>query len=314
MAAPRRPVPSVSVVVPTAGRRPDELRRSLRIVLEDPSTTQVVVAADVGANGPLPKVPSDKRVRVIRVPADIGTPDERGQRAREFALEYVEADVVLALDDDVLPERGLVTGHALQHAGAEGTVVVGYMPVSWHDLPFRWRPAARYYSRSYEAACSRFEVCPGAILEGLWGGNFSVRRADWSAAAEATRTSGGYHGDFVLGLEFARAGLEGRFDRSLRAQHRYLRSLTDLEADHEASASARLRIHAAYSGAIPVPGSRPRRLSSSLALTFTTAVAATERGWQILRRALIVAAYAAEAIRLASSRRPASPAALSDRV
>ena len=166
--------------MPTAGRRPDELRRSLRIVLEDPSTTQVVVAADVGANGPLPKVPSDKRVRVIRVPADTGTPDERGQRAREFALEYAEADVVLALDDDVLPERGLVTGHALQHAGAEGTVVVGYMPVSWHDLPFRWRPAARYYSRSYEAACSRFEVCPGAILEGLWGGNFSVRRADWA--------------------------------------------------------------------------------------------------------------------------------------
>jgi hypothetical protein len=291
------PLPTVAVVVPTAGRRPEALLRSLEAVLDDPATTEVVVAADVGPDEPLPEVPRDARVRAVRVPAASQGLDERGERAREWAISCVTSEVVLALDDDVVAEPGLVTRHASRHQSG-GLVVVGYMPTAHSNLAPRWRLAARYYSRSYEEACSRFESCPGGILEALWGGNFSVRRSDWLAAREAGARFGGYHGDLALGLRLARAGLVGTFDRSLRGEHQYRRTLKGLSADREASAAARVRLHAAYPDEVTAPGAHPRRPAARLVLDLATFVASTRGGWRALRQLLVIAAYAAEAVRL----------------
>src|SRR3954451_23029091 len=93
------PLPTVAVVIPTAGRRPDDLLRSLRSVLDDPATTEVVVAADVRADEPLPGVPRDARVRAVRVPRGAQDPEERGERAREWAVSCATSEVILALDD-----------------------------------------------------------------------------------------------------------------------------------------------------------------------------------------------------------------------
>ena len=243
-----RPLPTVAVVVPTVGRRPDELLASLRSVLADSATAEVVVAADVGPDEPLPAVSRDPRVRTVRVPVSADELHAGEGRARDWAVGCATAEVVLALDDDVVPEPGLVTGHASRHCSS--VVVVGYMPVAHSGLPLRFRPAARYYSRSYELACRRFEHDRGAVLAGLWAGNLSVRRSDWPPGDGA---GSGYHGDLALGLRLAGRGLVGTFDRSLRAEHRYRRTLRALAADQEASAAARLRLHAAYPDAVAAP-------------------------------------------------------------
>jgi len=291
------PLPTVAVIVPTAGRRPDELLRSLATVLDDPATTEVVVAADVGPGEPLPGVPRDARVRVVRVPA-ASTHDsgERGERAREWAVSHATSEVVLALDDDVVAQPGLVSRHASRHRRS-GLVVVGYMPVTHSHLALSWRLAARHYSQRYEDACARFESRPGLILESLWGGNLSVRRTDWLAAGGAGVTPGGYHGDLALGLRFSRAGLVATFDRSLRADHRYRRTLEGLAADYEASATARARLHTAFPGEVPGPGPQPRHRGGRLVLALATLVASTRGGWRVLRRSLVIGAYAAEIVR-----------------
>src|SRR3954463_12017262 len=186
-----RALPTVAVVVPTAGRRRHDLLRSLESILHDPATTEVAVAAAAPADEPLPEVPRDPRVRTVRVPRGTDDSDERGERAREWAVSCATSEVVLALDDDVVAEPGLVTRHASRHR-SRGIVVVGYMPVAQSGLALRWRPAGRYYSRSYEATCSRYEMRLGEILKSLWGGNLSIRRSDWLRARDVDGIRGGY--------------------------------------------------------------------------------------------------------------------------
>ena len=89
--------------------------------------------------------------------------------------------MILALDDDVVAARGLVTAHASRHARTHDLVVMGYMPVAQSGLELRHRPAARYFGCTYEDACRRFDFLPRTMLEGFWGGHFSVRR--WIGSA-----------------------------------------------------------------------------------------------------------------------------------
>jgi hypothetical protein len=53
------------------------------------------------------------------------------------------------------------------------------------------RSLVRFYSMIYQRECARFRSDANAILERLWAGNLSVRRADWLAAAEISRARGG---------------------------------------------------------------------------------------------------------------------------
>ena len=50
-------------------------------------------------------------------------------RALDVGVQCSTGDVVLLMDDDVIAGPGLVSAHARRHAGADGLVVVGSMPV-----------------------------------------------------------------------------------------------------------------------------------------------------------------------------------------
>jgi len=294
-------LPTVAVIIPTGGQRPELLSACVRAVLEDSGTTEVLISADLQPDEPLPALPHDPRITVLRVPAVSTARDERGQRARDFAVGHAHADVVLALDDDVVAAPGLVSAHALHHTLAQDLVIVGYMPVAWFALSARWRPAARYYSRSYEAACSKLEKHPSDVLTGLWGGNVSLRRVQWLRVRESHRIFGGYHGDLEFGLRLAHAGLQGIFDRNLRAQHCYRRTVYDLSTDQENAAAARVRLHRAYPAHVPFPRVRPSSPAARLALSATSKLAAADVAWRPLRRAIIVAVYTAEALKVSGS-------------
>jgi GT2 family glycosyltransferase len=240
----------VSIVIPTNGGRAEIIDRTLRVVLADPATSEVIVAFD--RDDPETRAlsetyaRSDARVKCIRTDETDFRHPSRGQHAREAGVGVASGEVVLALDDDVEPKPGLVSGHARRHASTgSDSVVVGYMPV---DTSTTSGPV-RLYSEAYEQACSRFIADPRNILTspGLWGGNFSLPRRRWLETARLpARVETGYHVDQEFGFRLLKGGSQAVFDPQLRAIHRYQRSQAGLLRDAQSSGESQARLHTAY--------------------------------------------------------------------
>ena len=161
---------SVSVVVPSIGRTvlADVVAQALA-----QGALEVVVVADTNpekVKGVLAGAGllADCRLRVLE-----GSGRGAGP-ARQVGVEAVTGDVVLLLDDDVVPGPGLVAGHERVHRTGPGLVVVGYMPVA-KELVER-RVAATIYSDDYEGECRVLDADPTRVLYQLWAGNISMRR------------------------------------------------------------------------------------------------------------------------------------------
>jgi hypothetical protein len=246
-------LPSVAVVIPTRCRA-DLLANTLPILLADPATAEVIVAhdGDDPATCRLLEAAGEPRVRRVQVPA---RPAElpSGQFGREAGADAAGADVLLVLDDDVVPSAGLVTGHARRHSAGHGLVVVGRATVRQEGLPIRLRPAARFYSAQYEATLAAYRADPSKILANLWGGHLSVARAAWLAARRTPTVNAGYHADRELGLRLAAAGLRGVFDDALAADHRYRRTLRSLQADAAGASRGHAALRQAYGVDPPTP-------------------------------------------------------------
>jgi glycosyltransferase involved in cell wall biosynthesis len=244
-------VPSVAVVVPTHNRR-DQVVGLARLVLADSATTELIVVADACTDGTAGALSEgcghDDRLRVVEV-------DYASQfHTIHVGIALASADVVLVLDDDVRPDRGLVAGHARRHAGTTSLVVVGYIPTRL-DSPRKPGQFARYlYAAEYERQCRIFETDPLRIFDNFWAGNFSLRRSD------ATQTRPGApagdhralsrHADRDFGFRCRQAGLTAVFDRSLRAEHRYSRPLDAFLRDAWDSGKANKRLAVEYPAAM----------------------------------------------------------------
>jgi GT2 family glycosyltransferase len=258
--------PTVSVVVPTSNRR-ERLTTLLDALAAEPAKEVVVVVN--GSSDRSMALLEERARRDPRLRPALRESPGKAAAQRE-GIEMAGGDVVLMLDDDVIPRPGLVAGHARAHAGRKGLVVVGYMPV---DVPSP-RRAGQYpidlYARSYEGVCREYEADPEAILQSLWAGNVSMRRDD--LVRVGIQPSAGmperywYHQDRDFGLRCAAAGMTGVFDRGLAATHRhrvtpeaYLRLARD-------SGHTRWAVHAAhpdeepfrprefYRKSVPMPG------------------------------------------------------------
>lgn len=209
---------SVSVVIPSVGR--PVLREVVSAALAQ-GALEVLVVADRSRDrvdaALAPDLTADARLRVL-------PGDGRGSAAaRQIGVDAAVGDVVLLLDDDVVPAAGLLAGHATAHATGPGhEVVVGFMPVA-AELRAE-RATARIYDNDYRAEVAELEA--GApVLHQLWGGNVSLARAD---ARRVPQFDPAYPYNFredeEFGLRAAKAGLTGRFVRALRATHHYQRS------------------------------------------------------------------------------------------
>src|SRR5437763_13991222 len=120
-----RAMNGVSVVIPTAGGRADVLARSLRTILDDPATDEVVVVmdqVDALTEELLQRiVVSDSRLRLVAAPQGIRRLD-RGQANRDLGVREARGDLIVAIDDDVEAGPGLVGAHAERHARSERLV------------------------------------------------------------------------------------------------------------------------------------------------------------------------------------------------
>ncbi len=228
-------LPTTSVVIPSHGRS-GLLDAIVAPLLDDPATTEVVIVADGD---------DDAHRRACELADEeplidaLATPGVGENGARQAGVERAHGEVVVLLDDDVLPEPGLVTGHARAHAGAEGLVVLGYMPVGKAD-----GIAEELYALAYEACVAQYERDPARILHSAWAGNLSLRREDALRVGLADPDyDAAYNADRDLGLRLVRAGLTGAFDRDLRATHLYRRTLSDLRRDARTSGEGRWLVH-----------------------------------------------------------------------
>jgi glycosyltransferase involved in cell wall biosynthesis len=236
-------VPSATVVVPTRNRR-DRLDRMLAAVLEQEGDFEVVVVLDGCDDGSEDVVArhagGTRPVRSVAT-TGVGLVDARREGARA-----ARGEVVVFLDDDVLPEPGLVAGHARRHAAERRLVVVGHMPV-WPPHDGRTgRPTAYVYSRAYADRVADYERDPGGVLRGFWAGNFSIRRDDFLAVSARTTPGVIYHEDLELGLNCLEEGLRGVFDASLVGRHQYERPLAAFRRDACNSGRGLWLIHQAH--------------------------------------------------------------------
>jgi glycosyltransferase involved in cell wall biosynthesis len=216
------PLPSVSVVIPTY-RRVVGLPAVVAAIGADRYVSEIVVVVDGCRDGSYELLKelaeTDPRVRPV-------WQENCGDAAaRQTGVEYASEEVVLFLDDDVLAGPGLAEAHARVHAGRDGLVLVGYMPV---DRPAVRRPgdfSTLLYADEYERVCARYERDPSSILSQLWMGNLSMRRSDALRVGFVGPRLLRYHADQEFGLRCRRAGLVGRFDRALLAAHAHHRDL-----------------------------------------------------------------------------------------
>lgn len=212
----------ISVAI-TAYNYAEELGTTLAPLLRDPATAEVVVVVDGSRDGSFETLQrmaaEEPRLRPFFI-------ENRGRTgAWQFAIDQTRCEIVLSLDQDVVAHEGLVSGHAALHAEAPGRVVLGYMPtVKPPRMPGSF--VIERYADEYERVCALWERDPRAVLGRLWGGNLSIAARALSAAGGCDAGVGlEYCHDRELGLRLRNAGLEGIFDRGLRADHRFERSI-----------------------------------------------------------------------------------------
>lgn len=235
---------TLSIVMPTYDRRA-LLPEVVAPLLADGGADEIVVVVDGCDDGSYGYLQSldDPRLRPLLI-------ENRGENgARAAGIEAATGDVVLLLDDDVRAWPGLAAGHARLHAECDGLVVLGWMPPDRAETF-----ATRLYAREYEAICNGYEREPDAILDNVWAGNMSLRRADCERVMAGAPTLD-YHADRALGLRCADAGLRGVFDRSLRADHLHRRDLGGFVRDARNQGAAGVTLHRVHRDRLgPHPG------------------------------------------------------------
>jgi hypothetical protein len=296
-------LPTVSIIIMTGGDR-EVFDRSLAAALADPATAEVVVVSDHEHASPRGRerfvalreqAAVDPRLRIVDLPDDLGDGLWRVQRGRDAGVHAARSEIVLLLDDDVVLDPGTVGGHARSHARESDLVMVGYMPVATRHRWPRGNATVGHYSDSYEGTCKGYESDEGAVLKGLWGGNVSLRRADWLRAAKRPRVGAWGHDDQEIGLLLLREGLHARFDRSLRGEHFYERSLAGFVERAERSPRGQRRLALANPDLLD-PSLNPRDDSGRLPSILLRA-ARTRVGWAVIKNGLFALLIVAGVLR-----------------
>lgn len=234
-----------SVVVATVGRA-GRLAVLVDAVLADPGTLELIVVVDGPDRDSLDTLarlastrPSLESVEVPRG-GQLAALDEGVRRAR--------GDVVVLLDDDVVPDRGTIAGHAARHRAHPGTVVVGPMPVA--TVGPGASAATRLYAVEYLRHVDGLGGQPGRdVLAPLWAGNLSLRREDCIRVGLANPGfRANYHQDRELGYRLADAGLVGVFDPALTASHHHRRHDASFLDDAARQGEGRVALHRLHAG------------------------------------------------------------------
>ena len=234
---------SVTVVVPTRDRA-DKIDRLIGLLLQGSDPIQLVVVDDSSVDR-TPEVlrvwaDRDSRLQVVQ-----GTGKHGQSQARLLGANQATGEVLVLLDDDVVPGRGLVAGHLSWHHENTNRVVLGYMPTHVPSPLPRGAFATQLYATEYENHSREFDRDVSTVLTGLWLGNMSIRRDTYIDAFDAGRMPEFpyRHEDMLFGLVLRDMGVEPIFDRSLFAQHFHDRPLPAFRRDSYTQGQGRAAIY-----------------------------------------------------------------------
>lgn len=235
--------PRVTVVVPTRDRA-DKIDNLLGLLLDTPDPVQVVVVDD-GSVDRTPEVLADWAARDSRLLVLRGTGRDGQSQARLVGARKATGDVLVLLDDDVVPAAGLVAGHLKWHPAGTNRLVLGYMPTYVPDPLPRGAFATPLYATAYENSVRGFESNANKVLTGLWLGNMSIRRETYLAAFDSGRMPHFKyrHEDMLFGFVLRDMGVEPVFDRTLFAQHYHDRPLETFRRDGYTQGQGRAAIY-----------------------------------------------------------------------
>jgi GT2 family glycosyltransferase len=208
--------PVISVVIPTFNRLP-RLQRVLAALAEQTvpeDAFEVVVVSDGSTDGTDAYLTSGATPVTVRA---ISQPNQGPAAARNAGVDAAVAELVLFLDDDVVPTPALVERHLAAHRRHGGDVVVlgPMLTPADHDMsPWVAYEQAMLY-KQYDAMCA-----------GVWA---PTARQFYTGNASLARhhvlEAGGFDTDFVraedveLGYRLAARGLDFIFDPEAAGNH-----------------------------------------------------------------------------------------------
>jgi len=139
-------------------------------------------------------------------------------RARNRAIQETQCEVLLYLDDDIIPDRTLVGRHLCHYTDQSVSGVTGLVV---HSAEERLVPVPGDFSaRSPEVQAYTYQAFESPLhgVAFMYGGNFSVRRAALLAVQGWDEHILNY-GDRDLGLRLAKAGIRIDYDPAARIIH-----------------------------------------------------------------------------------------------
>ena len=246
--------PSPSVVIPTHNRRERILALVARLLADD-DDAQIVVVDDVSRDGTAAAleqlVEGSPRLHVIALTEPAGS-----SRARLVGARAATGDILVMLDDDVMPSPGLVRKHVAHHTAYRATspedpdslLVLGYMPTTVPSPLPAGAFATALYAQEYEKRCAGYETDPSTIMTALWLGNASLSRTRYLEAFDSGRMPRFpyRHEDRILGIVLRDLGVHGEFDRTIHATHEHNRPLPKFLKDAYENGRGREEIHRLY--------------------------------------------------------------------
>lgn len=247
--------PTLSVVIPTRNRAAQVLR-AVDVLLADPAVHEVVVVVDGSDDGTTAAL--EDRARQAPGLRPMWQPHAGAGAARQRGVEAAGGELVLLLDDDVVPRPGLASGHAEVHAAHDGPlVVVGAMPTPRPQRRGVDSVTTDLYVDDYAACTADWLRNPDTVLEHLWSGNLSLPRALAAEVGLDDLDMGAlFFEDRDLGMRLRAAGVPAVYRPELAAEHQHARSLRAFLDDARRQGRGLVVLHQRYPALVPDPTGR----------------------------------------------------------
>jgi GT2 family glycosyltransferase len=159
------PIWDVSIVIPTYQRERVLVETIDYLLTLQPAPAEILIVDQTGEHEPatqraLAELEGEKRIRWIRLPRPSIT------HAMNVGLEAANTDIVLFLDDDIIPSADLISAHTRAHATRGRNVIAGQV----------LQPGEESMSEEQSTKGFTFRSNRGQFITELMGGNFSVKR------------------------------------------------------------------------------------------------------------------------------------------
>jgi GT2 family glycosyltransferase len=204
--------PRLSVVVPTVGR-PRSLARCLdALAAQDVEAPFEVVVVDDAPSGSRPSVVAPHPARLI----DGG--GRGAAAARNAGARVARGDVLLFLDDDLVPAPDLVRRHLAHHDGGADLIVIGRCPPRPPRPSLTDRAGALWWEDRFREMAESAALTFSDVLSG----NTSVRRALFLSLGGFEDGLGALRReDWHWGIQSLEAGVPVAFDPHAIAVHEF---------------------------------------------------------------------------------------------